>query len=182
MKSFLKFIGIQQETGGSTPPKDPQEETESIRHIIESLDSLPAEQARYLALFASILSRVAYADLHMSEIESREVERILMAIGHLEEPLAVLVTEIAKNQNRLLGGIENYLITREFQKIASREQSFDLLEALFAVAAAEEGISAHENAEIKKIAQELGLSQKDFLAVRVQFKKDLGVFQGMPKD
>ncbi len=184
VKSFLKFLGVQQQGAteeGVRHSPSVAEETESIRHIVRSLEALPISQARYLALFASILARVAHADLHISEEEKTQIEKILMEIDHLEESQAVLVAEIAKSQNQLLGGVDNYLITREFKKIATDDQRWDLLESLFIVAAIEAGISAEENSEIQKIAEELGFSRKELLGVRARFKKDLNIFQGMPQ-
>lgn len=176
MKKFLQFLGL----GGVSDRPEQQSseaETESIRHIIKSLDALDPEKAHYVALYASILSRVAHADLYMSEEETKAVLTIVMKIGGLNEAQAVLVTEIAKNQNKLLGGVENYLITREFAKVAGVQQCFEIMESLFAVAAAEEGISAEENQEIAKIADEIGLSRQDFLAVRSKFREDLNVLK-----
>jgi uncharacterized tellurite resistance protein B-like protein len=178
LKKFVQFLGIQDE---QVSPTNLAPETESIRNIIKSLDSLGTEKAHYVALFASILSRVAHADLNMSDVETRSIENTVMKIGGLDKTQSVLVTEIAKNQNKLLGGVENYLITREFSNVASKEQLFDLMESLFAVAAAEEGISAEENQEISRIADEIGLSRQDFLAVRAKFREDLNVLKGIPK-
>lgn len=177
IKNFIKFLGIQETTESLS--EDPASETESVRKILQSLDELDSDKARYLALFASILSRVAHADLDISATETRAMEEIVMKLGGLDPKQTLLVIEIAKNQNRLLGGVENYLITREFAKVASSEQCFELMEALFAVAVAEEGISSEENQEILKISEEIGLSRQDFLAVRSQFKKDLNALKGI---
>ncbi len=177
LTKFAKFLGL--ESQGSASDDSKSSETESVRQIIQSLDQLDADRAHYIALFASILSRVAYADLHMSEQETATIEEIVQKIGHLDEAQSVLVTQIAKNQNSLLGGVENYLITREFAKITSTSQRHELMESLFAVAAAEEGISSEENEEIRKIAEEIGLTRQDFVAVRASFKKHLNVLKGI---
>lgn len=176
IKKFTHFLGLTSQDVAKYK-RDSESETESIRHIIKSLDALDSSVARYIALYASIMSRVAHADLYMSEEEAKTVLNIVMKFGGLDEAQAVLVTEIAKNQNKLLGGVENYLITREFAKVASLDQRFELMESLFAVAAAEEGISAEENQEIYMIADEIGLTRQDFLAVRSKFKEDLNVLK-----
>ena len=177
IKSFLKYLGV---SDNVVQGEASEEDTESIRHIISSLDEMEPGQAHYVALYASILSRVAHADLHMSAEETRAIEKVLIERMRLEEAQAVLVTEISKNQNKLLGGVENYLITREYANWSKPQQRMELLEALFAVAAAEEGISAEENEEIRKIAEEIGLQRHDFLAVRSQFKSELNVLKDIP--
>jgi uncharacterized tellurite resistance protein B-like protein len=170
--TFLKFLGLE------TKKSDVMEETETIREISRKLDRLEPAVASYHAFFACILSRVARVDLHISEEETRKMENILLTLGHLSQDMAVLVVEIAKRQNELLGGVENYLVTREFKKISDRSQREHLLECLLAVAAADETISSHENAEVRKITDELGIERKDFIAIRSRFREHLGVLKG----
>lgn len=131
-------------------------ETDTVRKITESLDRLEPERAKYVAAFAYLLSRVARADLNISPEESRVTERIVMEIGGLPEEQAVIVVQIAKTQNILFGGTEDYLVAREFNSIASHDQKLSLLHCLFAVAAADESISTVEDNQISQIADESG--------------------------
>jgi hypothetical protein len=41
-------------------------ETETVRKIVQSLDQLEPERAKFIAAFAYLLSRAARADLHIS--------------------------------------------------------------------------------------------------------------------
>jgi hypothetical protein len=93
-----------------------------VRKIAAALDRLDPDRARYIAAFAYILSRVARADLQISDVELREMERLVQEHGGLPEEQAVLVVQMAKTQSTLFGGVENFLVTREFDKIATREQ------------------------------------------------------------
>jgi tellurite resistance protein len=90
-------------------------------------------------------------------------------LGQLPQAQAIVVVEIAKNQNRLFGGTENFLVTREFREIATDEQREQLLECLFAVSAADEAISGDEEAQIRQIASELGFPQPQYLEVRLRY-------------
>ena len=74
----------------------------------------------------------------------------------------MLVVEIAKGQARLFGGTENYLVTREFREIATAEQRLELLDCLFAVAAADGAISTAEESQSGQIAKELGFTQPEY--------------------
>lgn len=174
--SILRFLGLQNEgvTSASTP------ETETIRKIARELDQLDPEQARYLAAFAAILSRVARADLQVSEEETRKMEQIAAEDGGLPERQAVLVVQIAKSQSLLLGGTENYLVAREFNKLATREQKLALLRCLFDVSAADDSISTVEDNVIRQIADELKLEHRDFIAVRSAFREHLAVLKKSP--
>ena len=141
-------------------------DTETVRKIAAELDRLDPARARFIAAFAYILSRVARADLQISEEELREMERLVREKGDLPEEQAVMVVQMAKTQSILFGGVENFLVTREFDKIATREQKIALLHCLFCVSAADDSISSAEDTTIRTIADELHLDHADFIAVK----------------
>ncbi len=170
--SILEFFGF----GKDDSPR-PAGQTETVRKIVEALDLLEPERARYLAAFAYVLSRVARADLKVTPEETRAMESIVSEHGGLPEDQALIVVQIAKHQNLLFGATENFLVTREFNKIATQEQKLALLDFAFRVAAAEGYISSVEDTEIRNIASELGLSHQEFIAARLQHRDQLGVFQ-----
>ena len=72
---------------------------------------------------------------------------------------------------------ENYLVTREFERVATREQKLALLECLFAVTAADEEITGIEDTAVKQIATELKLSHGDYVNARSRFRKHLSVLK-----
>jgi len=150
-------------------PSPSSADTETVRKISLALDRLDPGRARYIAAFAYLLSRVAAADLTISEEESREMERIVEEKGGIPEAQAVMVVQMAKTQNVLFGGVENFLVTREFEKIATREQKIALLHCLFAVSAVDRSISSAEDTTIRMIASELRLEHSDFIAVRLAY-------------
>jgi uncharacterized tellurite resistance protein B-like protein len=151
---------------GLTGAPPAQGDTDTVRRIVSELDKLDPEVARYLAAFAYVLSRVAGADLQITDVESAKMVELVHQLGQLSEAQALLVVGIAKTQQRLFGGTENFLVTREFREIASEQQRFDLLRCLFAVAAADATISAEEEAQLWQIAGELGFSREEFAQVR----------------
>ncbi len=159
---ILALFGIKMEQA----PAPSDSATETIRKISDALDKLDREQAKYVAAFAYILGRVAHADLDISHEETREMERLVEGMGGLLEEQAVLVVEIAKTQNQLFGSTENFLVTREFRQVASRDQRVSLLNCLFAVSSSDQSISTVEDNEIRHVAKELGLDHSDFIAAR----------------
>ncbi len=102
-----------------------------------------------------------------------------MEVGGLPEPQAVLVVQIARSQNELYGGTEDYLVTREFQKSSNEEQRLSLLRCAFTVGAAEGSITAEESAELNQIAKELDLSDEQLTAVRGEFTDQYAAIQQM---
>jgi uncharacterized tellurite resistance protein B-like protein len=84
---------------------------------------------------------------------------------------------MAKTQNQLFGSTENYLVTREFERIATHDQKLALLECLFAVTAADENITSVEDNVVKQISGELKLSHSDYISARSRFREHLAVLK-----
>jgi uncharacterized tellurite resistance protein B-like protein len=160
--SLLRFLGLERAPGGN----ESGVEAASVRRIVEALDRMESGAARYVARFAYVLGRVARADLAVTADETQAMERLVMERGHLTEAQAVIVVQVAKSQNVLFGETDGYLVTREFASSATREQKVALLDCCFAVAAADDEISASEEAELRLITNELGLEHADFIAAR----------------
>ena len=179
--SILQFLGLakpRESTPGKQTPGSP--ETETVRKIVAALESMDTERARYIAAFAFILCRVARADLHISPSETELMERIVSERGGLPEEQAVLVVQMAKTQNALFGGTENFLVTREFNRLATHGQKLSLLQCLFAVAS-DEMISTVEDNEISRICSELKISHEEFVSVRMAFRDHRAVFKKPPR-
>jgi uncharacterized tellurite resistance protein B-like protein len=157
--------------------KNQTAETETVRKIVQALDRLEPERARFIAGFAYLLGRAARADLNISLKETQTMERILVERGGLPEEQAIIVVQMAKTQNMFFGGTENYLVSREFKEISSHEEKLALLDCLFAVAASEELISTIEDNEISQIADELRIEHRDFISVRSKYRNSLAVLQ-----
>lgn len=152
-------------TAASTTAGD----TATVRRIVARLNAMPAEQARLVASAAYTLARAAHADLDISADETAVMERELQAHGELDEPTAVLVTEMAKLQAKTVGGTEDYVVTREFASLASEPQRINVLRACFAVGAASGSISAEESAALNQIANELKLDTAVVSSIRAEF-------------
>ncbi len=166
-----RFLGL---SGAASEPSRPIEsETETVRRIVRELEQLEPDQRRYLAGFAYILARTAHADLNISADESAVMERILGEAGKLPEAQALLVVEIAKHQSELYGGTEDYLVTREFAAHTTSEQRRAVVEACFAVAAADDNIGAEEFAELTQIADELDLTRPELNVLRRKYADKL---------
>lgn len=175
--SLWKFFGIESQDEAS-PASSSQ--TETATKIIAALDELPAEQARFLACYAYILNRIAHADQYVSPEETHVIDTLVATEGQLPKKMAVIVVQMAKTQNVLFGGIENYVVTQEFNKIANREQKLSLIHCLYAVSAANQSISNVEDSEIRQVARELKLRHQDFISARLHFKKYLDILKPRP--
>jgi uncharacterized tellurite resistance protein B-like protein len=169
-------------TPGTVAPRSttaPTADTETVRRIVSQLEALPPERARYLAAASYVLARVANADLVMSLEETAFMERTLVEESGIGEAEAVLVVEAAKQQARLFGSTEDYLVTREFKRISDPEQRLRLLRACFLAAAADTSISSAEGATLNQIASELDIDASALGALRSEFADRLSVVQAL---
>ena len=171
--SIRSFLGLSEK-----PQRSSSAETETVRKVVEALDHLEENRARFIAAFGYILSRVANADMNISPEETRAMERNVMEYGHLAEEHAIIVVQMAKTRNQLFGATENFLVTREFNRIATRDQKLALLDCLFAVSAAEDDISSMEDTEIRQIASELGFSLGELSAIRAGYADKRAILKG----
>ena len=177
--SILEWLGLSSEKQASDKARDPSRDAEAVRRISAALELLDERKARWIAAFAYLLGRVAHADLEISADESAQMEEIVRKIGGIPDEQAVLVTEIAKSQNRLFGGTQNFLVARDFKELSTSEERHRLIDALFAVSAADDSISNQEESEIKKISTELGLTLEDFVAARSEWSDKRAVLQAL---
>lgn len=170
--SLLRRLGF-----GGKDSESAAGETRTVREIAERLERLPAETAKYLASFAYVLARVANADLEIAAEEAEAMRDVVRRIAGLSDDETDLVVEIAKSQARLLGGTENYVVTREFRRRSTAEQRGQLLACLYAVTAADGTISTAESREIANVAEELGFTRAEANALRSQYRDQLAEFQ-----
>ena len=177
--SVWKMLGLDPKklTSGGAQSAKSSAQTETVRKIVQALDTMEPDQARHLAAYAYLLSRVAFADQKITPEETQVMERLVMQKGQLPEEQAILVVQMAKTQSLLFSGTENFLVAREFGKITDHDQKLALLHCLYAVCAADKSISTVEDNEINKIARELKLSHQDFIGVRLNYRDQLAVFQ-----
>jgi uncharacterized tellurite resistance protein B-like protein len=156
---------------------DPAGDTATVRRIVAKLESMPPEQARLIASAAYTLARAANADLDISDEETAAIERELQSSEAIDEATAVLVTEMAKLQAKTVGGTEDYVVTREFKKLADDAQRIAIVRACFAVMAANGTISAEETGTINEIADELDIDADVLRSIRAEYHEKFSSVQ-----
>jgi len=169
--SILEWLGL------APGPATGSGDSDAIHRIERELESMEPARARYLALFAFLLARVADVDLHVSEAETAEMGRRVEALGGLPRAQAALAVAIAKGENRMLGATHNFLAAREFRDLATDEQKRELLHCMFAVAAADDSISVAEEETIREVSRELLIDNEEYLAIRSGWRDKRAVFK-----
>ena len=171
--------GVTWEAAQPAAPAAVDAETATVRKIVAQLEAMPPDRARLLAGAAYIVTRAANADLTITDEETAVIEKSLVERTGVSEAEAVIVVEIARQQARLFGSTEDFLVTREFKKVASMEQRLGVMRACFVAAAADDEISSPESAVLNEIAAELDIEPADFDAVRAEHREQLSVVRAI---
>jgi len=173
---LLEWLGL-----GAPESAEPPE-TDAIRRIAAELRKLEPDRARFVAAFAYLLGRVACADRQVTDEEVERMRELVARLGALSEAQAALVVEIARAQSELFAGTEDFLVARRFKELSDAGERRRLLACLFAVAAADGTITTDEEATIREIAEEIGLTHRDFVAARARFRDQRAVMRAFRRE
>ncbi len=152
-------------------------EFDSLSEIEKALAGLGTTRARYAACFAYILTRSARADHLVSDAETAEMERLVAVHTGLPVDQATVAVRLAAAQARRSGGTDDFVITREFDRLATHEQKVALVDCLFAVSSVDASIVTIEDNEIRRIANELKIEHPEYIAVRSRHLENLEVLR-----
>jgi len=172
--AFFEFL--ESLLGGSRSSQNTRD-SDSVYKIAALLEGLPPERSRYLAAFAYLMARVAVADFVVSPEELKSMVSTLETQAGLPAQQAQAVAELARTQALREGSTDDFLVTRELRQIATRDELLQILDCLFAVAAAQHAISVTEDNAIRQIASELLLEHHEFISVRTRYRDQLEVLQ-----
>lgn len=131
--------------------------------------NIPEKRLRFLSLAGGLMARVAHVD---EEVSSAETEAMIAVFEeHLKVKrqeaaflAAVAVSEISPK-------MDYYRLTREFFEATRESERLAFLDALFAIAAADEGASHLEIEEIRAIARGLRLTHKQFITAKLKIPR-----------
>jgi uncharacterized tellurite resistance protein B-like protein len=174
--SLLRFLGI----GGAS--KGRESEPVSLAEIGAQLETLPAEEARFVAAFAYLLARIAGADLQTDSVERDSIAHRLETFAEIDHDLAGILADTAIHAATTHDATDDHLVARAFRDMSEQPERIRLIRCLYAVAAADEEISTVEDNEIYEIAKAIGISHTDVISLRLEFKKYLRTLKAHPSE
>lgn len=172
--SFWTWLGL----GESRATDEP----DGLDAIEKALTGLTRARARYIACFAYILTRSARADHDVTEAEIREMVRLVAERAGIPIEQASVVVRLARAQAQRSGGTDDFVVTREFDRLASHEEKLALVDGLFAVSSVDESIVTVEDNEIRRIANELKIEHSEYIDIRARHLQHLAVLRGKPPE
>ncbi len=108
------------------------------------------------------------------------MRRIVCDLTNLGKDNAALTVDIATSQARELGGTQDFVVTKLLGQLATPQQRAEVLDCILAVAAADDLIVAEEEHEIRRIAKQMGISDKDFLTALARYRDKRSVLKKWP--
>ena len=133
------------------------------------------------ALFKRLLRlRLAGADLKTDGAERDAMAQRLETFAQIDSKRAIMLATTAIEVAAAHQASDDHLVARAFRDMSDEPERIRLLRCLYAVAAADENISATEDNEIFEVANEIGVRRIDVIALRSEFKEHLGALKALP--
>jgi len=148
--------------------------------MVERLEGLGAERARFLSAFAYVLVRTAYADSSLSKPEEDQMKATVAKVGKITAQQTDKLIDMAMKETRKFGASQDYLVTQMLAEVATRSQREQVLESILQVAAADDVIVGREEHEIRQIARQLGFSNKEFIEALAHYRGKRSILKNLP--
>ncbi len=162
--------------------KDGRSDDQELGRLFSGIDELLHDSAddeiKYVTGFAGLLGKVAYADMEISDDELTRMGAVLATTLSLRESQVKAIVDMLQKHSVQLFSIEDYRYVRMINQACDKAQKIELIEAMFAVASADESVSSEEDSAIYVVSKGVGLSHKEFVTVRARFKEYLEVLKG----
>jgi uncharacterized tellurite resistance protein B-like protein len=131
--------------------------------------SVAPEQAAPMAA-AMLLLEVAWADQNISDAELEATREAIQSMFGLTNDQVQALVQQAKSEHDT--AISMYPFTRSVNDALSMEEKRQLIELLWRLAGADSNVDVHEEYTIRRIADLLYVSHEDFIAAKLQARKE----------
>lgn len=148
-----------------------------FEEVQKRVDHLTDEETKKITGIAGLLGKVAYADMEISPREIENMRRYLTHMPKLAPQWIEPLMDIMITHRVQLFSVEDHLYARMINEVCSRDEKQALLDACFALAAADDAISSEEDATLWTIAKSLHLSHGEFITSRKRYRDNLDVLK-----
>ena len=115
---------------------------------------------------AALLFEISHADHDISKIERREIAAAMRGVFSLDEQELQNLLDAA--DSAVAGAVSLYEFTEVLNEKFDREQKINLIEMLWRVAFADEMLDRYEEYYVRKIADLLHVSHKDYIKTKLR--------------
>ncbi len=132
---------------------------------------IPEDVLRRLSLAGGLMARVAHVDKKITPGELEQINHALQSGWDIAPNEAAFVAEVAVDQ--VSGDMDYYRLTRTFYEGTTGATRRSFVDVLFSVAASDGFVSYEEIEEIRKIANSLKLTHKQFIDAKLKVPREL---------
>ena len=136
--------------------------------VAELRRALPDDESvviRYIAVVIALLGKVACADGRLSTQEEAMMRDLLAHVDRLSPSGVEAVCGALHGKLPRLTADEEELCYREIRALCDGKERLEVMRLLARLAAADGGLQPEEEAELKTIAEEIGIEESDLLLV-----------------
>ena len=152
-------------------------QSELFRKVKILLPNSTEDEWAKFSCIAGLLCRVAYVDFHYDPKELESLREILMKWSGLEDSMVERIAQFAVENVKDLAGLENHLYVQPLRELMGKEEKFNLIRSLFALAKSDGVVENVESEEIRIICKGLDLSTQHFIAARAEVASKLGALK-----
>jgi uncharacterized tellurite resistance protein B-like protein len=145
-----------------------------LRAVVEkAMPGADDDTVAVVTAAAGLLAGVAYADRDFSEVEVREIERLLGSVEGLGAAGAKPVVQALQQHRVELSSVHAMRFARILNEVATLELKLHVLGMLVALAATDEVISQSEVITLRGVTKALGLEQADYNRLQAEHRGKL---------
>jgi uncharacterized tellurite resistance protein B-like protein len=171
LATILRKLGLEVDVDEAKPG------VEALDALETALSHVPPDEARRVAAFAYLLSRVAHADHEVTDAEREAMSRLLVDRARLTADQADIVIGLATSRIVHVRGTQDYLVSREVAGRLTVDEKRALVDGLYAVCAADGLISTVEDNDVRRVASEIDLEHHDVVEIRSRYRGSLAVLK-----
>jgi uncharacterized tellurite resistance protein B-like protein len=159
--------------GASSPGELTEYLKNTVLHRLDDLsggawrEHVDAATLNRFTLFGAVLGRVAKAEDGISPEEQARIQDILRTRFKIEPPLLDLVVQAIRESAS--AHVDRQGLLSEYNRVSDSESRKELLDAAFAVAAADGTVSPAELEELRLISNFLWIDPREYNAVRLRW-------------
>lgn len=144
-----------------------------LRAVRNEMPTAADEDVKIIAAIAGLLGQVAYADRPYLPAEEHRIRTELGKVQGLGDKGAEAVCRTLRTSIATVAEIEAHEYAKFLRDLADRDLLLHLLDLLLDVAAADDNVSLVEVNLIRRLTDNLGLTQADYNASQARYRDKL---------
>jgi uncharacterized tellurite resistance protein B-like protein len=135
------------------------------------------EDKTQIICLAGLMARISYADMKITAEEKITISSSLKKHTNLSDEMITEIVDIATHTIKELGSLENHLYVSPLLDFYDESKRYELVEALFEIAASDGKVDSSETEEIRLINKTFGLSHHHFVSARAKVIEHVGTLK-----